>query len=55
MRFMREDEALKTMSLFEGAIETERISKKALRNWLVSKLCLLNFVITFSSEVVQKT
>ncbi|CAO2813348.1 unnamed protein product [Amaranthus hypochondriacus] len=35
MRFMREDEALKTMSLFEGAIETERISKKALKNWLV--------------------
>ncbi|XP_074285889.1 mechanosensitive ion channel protein 6-like [Silene latifolia] len=36
MRFMREDEAVKTMSLFEGAAETERISKSALKNWVVN-------------------
>ncbi|KAK9666748.1 hypothetical protein RND81_14G208200 [Saponaria officinalis] len=36
MRFMREDEALKTMSLFEGAAETERITKSALKNWVVN-------------------
>ncbi|GAB2218072.1 hypothetical protein Droror1_Dr00001289 [Drosera rotundifolia] len=36
MRFMQEDKALKTMSLFEGASETERISKSALKNWVVN-------------------
>ncbi|KAB2049304.1 hypothetical protein ES319_A13G167500v1, partial [Gossypium barbadense] len=35
-RFLPEDEALKTMSLFEGASESRRISKKALKNWVVS-------------------
>lgn len=37
LRFMREEEALKTMSLFEGAAETDKISKSALKNWVVSK------------------
>ena len=35
MRFLREDEAVKTMYLFEGAPETRKISKSALKNWLV--------------------
>ncbi|XWS27392.1 hypothetical protein CRYUN_Cryun26dG0111300 [Craigia yunnanensis] len=34
--FLQEDEALKTMSLFEGASESRRISKKALKNWVVN-------------------
>ncbi|KAG2703083.1 hypothetical protein I3760_06G121000 [Carya illinoinensis] len=36
MRFLREDEALKTMGLFEGAHETRRISKSSLMNWVVN-------------------
>ncbi|KAL3514818.1 hypothetical protein ACH5RR_027535 [Cinchona calisaya] len=36
MRFMREDEALKTIRLFEGANEGKGISKRALKNWVVS-------------------
>ncbi|KAK2458963.1 mechanosensitive ion channel protein [Trifolium repens] len=36
MRFMREDEAIKTISLFEGALDTGRISKSALKNWVVN-------------------
>ncbi|KAF8020548.1 hypothetical protein BT93_G1085 [Corymbia citriodora subsp. variegata] len=36
MRFMRDDEASKTMSLFEGANECKRISKSSLKNWLVN-------------------
>ncbi|XP_027366260.1 mechanosensitive ion channel protein 6-like isoform X1 [Abrus precatorius] len=36
MRFMREDEAAKTMNLFEGATDTGRISKSALKNWVVN-------------------
>lgn len=35
MRFMREDEAVKTLSLFEGASESKRISKSSLKNWVV--------------------
>ncbi|OMO74684.1 Mechanosensitive ion channel MscS [Corchorus capsularis] len=35
-RFLPEDEAMKTMSLFEGASESRRISKKALKNWVVN-------------------
>ncbi|KAK3193139.1 hypothetical protein Dsin_024449 [Dipteronia sinensis] len=36
LRFMEEDEALKTMSLFEGAAEHKRISKSSLKNWVVN-------------------
>ncbi|XP_009106573.1 mechanosensitive ion channel protein 6 [Brassica rapa] len=35
-RFLPEDEALKTLSLFEGATETNRISKSSLKNWVVN-------------------
>ncbi|KAL3730915.1 hypothetical protein ACJRO7_027866 [Eucalyptus globulus] len=36
IRFMRVDEALKMMSLFEGADECKKISKSCLKNWLVN-------------------
>ncbi|KAF7841348.1 mechanosensitive ion channel protein 6-like [Senna tora] len=36
MRFMQPDEAEKTMNLFEGASETGKISKSALKNWVVN-------------------
>ncbi|XP_039015162.1 mechanosensitive ion channel protein 8-like [Hibiscus syriacus] len=36
MRFMREDEALRTMATFEGAYEQSRISKKSLKNWVLN-------------------
>ncbi|XP_068640561.1 mechanosensitive ion channel protein 6-like [Aristolochia californica] len=35
MRFMGEDEATKTMGLFEGVNETKRVSKTALKNWVI--------------------
>ncbi|XWS10840.1 hypothetical protein CRYUN_Cryun38cG0032500 [Craigia yunnanensis] len=35
-RFLQEDEASKTMSLIEGASESRRISKRALKNWVVN-------------------
>lgn len=37
MRFMREDEAVKTINLFEGASEARKISKSSLKNWVVIK------------------
>ncbi|KAH9694542.1 Mechanosensitive ion channel protein 6 [Citrus sinensis] len=36
MRFMQEEEAVKTMSLFEGSKENGRISKSSLKNWVVN-------------------
>ncbi|KAK8668426.1 hypothetical protein V6N13_105881 [Hibiscus sabdariffa] len=36
MRFMREDEAMRTMATFEGAYEQSRISKKSLKNWVLN-------------------
>ncbi|XP_048235402.1 mechanosensitive ion channel protein 6 [Ricinus communis] len=36
MRFMQEDEALKAMTLFEGASESKKISKSCLKNWVVN-------------------
>ncbi|XP_024989366.1 mechanosensitive ion channel protein 6-like [Cynara cardunculus var. scolymus] len=36
MRFLREDEAVKTMSLLVGSPEDERVGKRALKNWVVN-------------------
>ncbi|CAA7410772.1 unnamed protein product [Spirodela intermedia] len=36
MRFMGEDEALKTLSLFEGAQESRRVSRSCLKEWVVN-------------------
>ncbi|KAJ4811792.1 Mechanosensitive ion channel family protein [Rhynchospora pubera] len=36
LRFMREEEATKSMNLFEGAHEHKRISRRALKNWVVN-------------------
>uniref|UniRef100_A0ACD5YEJ7 Uncharacterized protein n=1 Tax=Avena sativa TaxID=4498 RepID=A0ACD5YEJ7_AVESA len=36
MRFMRQEEAMKAMDLFEGAQEDNRVSKRSLKNWVVN-------------------
>ncbi|KAI3967619.1 hypothetical protein MKW92_003494 [Papaver armeniacum] len=36
MRFMTEEEAEKTMNQFEGAMETNRVSKKSLKKWVIN-------------------
>ncbi|PWA78739.1 mechanosensitive ion channel family protein [Artemisia annua] len=36
MHFLREDEALKAIRLFDGESETQGISKRALKNWVVN-------------------
>nr|XP_051193388.1 mechanosensitive ion channel protein 6-like isoform X3 [Lolium perenne] len=36
MRFMRQEEAIKAMHLFEGAQEHCRVSKRSLKNWVVN-------------------
>ncbi|GLJ40427.1 hypothetical protein SUGI_0832660 [Cryptomeria japonica] len=36
MRFLREEEALKAMALFEGAQDTNQVNKAALKNWVVN-------------------
>jgi hypothetical protein len=40
MRFMRQEEAVKAMDLFEGAQEHNRVSKRSLKNWVVMILSL---------------
>ncbi|CAL5421175.1 unnamed protein product [Camellia sinensis] len=36
LRFMLKDEALKTMSLLGGSLESEKISQSSLKNWVVN-------------------
>ncbi|CAN6274986.1 unnamed protein product [Urochloa humidicola] len=36
LRFMRKEEAIKAMDLFEGAQEHNRVSKRSLKNWVVN-------------------
>ncbi|KAI4979432.1 hypothetical protein ZWY2020_016185 [Hordeum vulgare] len=36
MHFMRQEEAIKAMDLFEGGQEYNRISKRSLKNWMVN-------------------
>ncbi|RWR79268.1 mechanosensitive ion channel protein 6-like protein [Cinnamomum micranthum f. kanehirae] len=36
MRFMKEDEARKTMSLFQGSDESKKVNKNALKEWVVN-------------------
>jgi hypothetical protein len=46
MRFMRQEEAVKAMNLFEGAQEHNRVSKRSLKNWVVMILSLqLHFTV----------
>lgn len=53
MRFMREDEALKTIRLFEDGSEQKGISKRALKNWVVSNI-VLPFLLEFVSSMIVK-
>ncbi|KAL3539114.1 hypothetical protein ACH5RR_002480 [Cinchona calisaya] len=36
MRFLQEDEALKTLNIVEGSCESEKISKASLKDWVVN-------------------
>lgn len=35
MRFMPEEDAIRALALFDGAMETGKITKKALKTWVV--------------------
>lgn len=51
MRFMPEEDAIRALPLFDGAMETGKITKKALKTWVVCApccqtcLCALTFVV----------
>jgi hypothetical protein len=51
MRFMRQEEALKAMDLFEGAQEHNRVSKRSLKNWVVT--ILTNAAHSFTLRFIQ--
>ena len=40
MRFMPEEDAIRALALFDGAMETGKITKKALKSWVVCAACL---------------
>jgi hypothetical protein len=50
MRFMRQEEALKAMDLFEGAQENNRVSKRSLKNWVVTILTQLLLLSSISER-----
>lgn len=39
MRFMQEEEAIRALALFDGAMESGIITRKALKSWVVSRQC----------------
>ena len=53
MRFMRQEEAVKAMNLFEGAQEHNRVSKRSLKNWVVTILQLLLSSMHLSGKIKQ--
>jgi hypothetical protein len=54
MRFLREDEANRTIRLFEGAVDGKGISKRALKNWVVSDLKPI-FLVLFPLSMLIST
>lgn len=42
IRFMPEEDAIRALALFDGAMETGKITKKALKSWVVRAVCLLD-------------
>ncbi|KAG1361022.1 Mechanosensitive ion channel protein 6 [Cocos nucifera] len=57
MRFMKEDEALKTMNLIEGDQESDRLSKKSLKNWVIHAFRerrALSFTLNDTKTAVNK-
>lgn len=50
-RFMSKEEVENVLPLFEGAVETGKIKRKTLKNWLVN-LYHISFVSCFSIIVV---
>ncbi|KAJ6751960.1 hypothetical protein OIU85_002383 [Salix viminalis] len=55
MRFMQEDEASKVTSLIDGASESNKISKKCLKNWVFSFGCRVYEYLMVSKRVVGAT
>lgn len=53
MRFMREDEATKAINLFDGANESNTVSKTALKNWVVMVLFVFDLYMILSSLLIN--
>lgn len=58
LRFMRIEEVENLLPLFEGAVETGRIKRKSLKNWLVKSLDIVFvtlYLIKRSRNYVART
>lgn len=51
MRFMRDEEVLRALALFDGAMETGKITRRALKKWVVSYGRL--FALHLSTEIAM--
>lgn len=51
MRFMRDEEVIRALALFDGAMETGKITRRALKKWVVSYGRLLSLHLT--TEIVM--
>jgi len=52
MRFLKRVEIHTIFPLFEGALETGKISRSSFRNWVVSLACEYQFVSLFCIIVI---
>lgn len=55
MRFLREDEALKAIRLFDGESDSKGISKGALKNWVVWMFLFLIKVAKWAGHMSRVT
>lgn len=54
MRFLKEDEAHRTINLFEGVTDENGISKWALNNWVVSNTSIILFASNLQLVAMNK-
>lgn len=48
LRFLSEEESERAMALFEGASESNRISKSCLKNWVVSFKFVMSRIFSYT-------
>jgi hypothetical protein len=54
MRFMPEEDAIRALALFDGAMETGKITKKALKSWVVcasASRCYFSLLFFYAAVV----
>lgn len=53
LRFLGEEEAMKAMAILEGSSDSDRISKKDLKNWVVSTLTTYSYSSPYLFDAIS--